>query len=60
LHLTGEIEKVIFYRTNIRAAMGGKAGKAWSLEIGGLQRRHAGEVATTMAALPAKNLPWRP
>ena len=42
--------------------MGDKAAKAyslarfWELESGG----GGSEVAATMAALPAKNLPWRP
>ena len=43
--------------SNIRAATGGKAAKAWSLARFGELETDAGKVATTMAALPAKNLP---
>ena len=50
----------ITFVINTRAATGGKAAKAWSLARFGELESGAGKVATTMAALPAKNLPWRP
>ena len=42
-----------------RYMQGTTGGKAWPL-AGFWEIENGGEVATNMAALPAKNLPWRP